>query len=250
MQRHARRAKRPVLEPLEGRDLPSGVISAMASRASLTRSRPSQGSPQTVAAPTSQVQEAGGGTSAYVPGGSADPSLLAPLGQPTQTELNRTFFRASYEGPFNVLPGRTDTEARQVFIRGTGTSTAFLHGNIQIHLVVPQDPTAPVLGTSSQNDRNINTSGILGFDLTGDPQLLDSHGLPTTLNYTIDINLASGPFAEASGQGTMQIRYTSQKRHFKGERGGPGDGTAYVKIQGLVLTQGASNPLRNSDIGI
>jgi hypothetical protein len=247
MQRHARRAKRPALEPLEGRDLPSGVISAMVNRRLEPHPRPSQGSPL---AQTSPVQVAGGGTSAYVPGGNPDPSLLAPLGQPTQRELNRTFFRASYEGPFNVLPGRTDTEARRVFIRGTGTSTAFLHGNIQILLVVPQDPAAPVIGISSQSDRSINTSGILGFDLTGGQQFLGSHGLPTTLNYTIDINVSAGTFVAASGQGTMQIRYTSQKRHFKGERGGPGDGTAYVKIQGLVLTLGATNPLRNADIGI
>ena len=250
MQRHAQWAKRPAPEPLEGRELPSGVVNSLVNRALLSGLHPHQASTLTSVAPASQAQVTNSEMSAYTPGGNADPRLLAPQGQPTQRQLNRTFFRASFEGPFNVLPGRTDTEARQVFIRGKGTSSGFLHGNIQIHLVVLRDPTAPVIGTSAQQDRNINSAGVLGFDLSGDPRLVDPQGLPTNFSYTIDINLSAGTFTEASGQGTMQIRYTSQKRHFKGQHGGPGDGTAYVKIQGLVLTLGANNPNRNADIGI
>jgi hypothetical protein len=250
MHRHAQWAKRPALEPLEGRELPSGVVSALVNQASQVRLRHPQAGVPAVVAPNVKVQDTGNTMSAFTPATSADPRLLAPQGQPTHRLLNRTFFRASYEGPFNLLPGRTDTEARQVFIRGTGTSTAFLHGTIQIHLVVLQDQTAPVIGTSSQQDRSINNGGLLGFNLNGDPQLLDKHGLPTNLTYTIDINVVSGTFADASGQGTLQIRYTPQKRHFKGQRGGPGDGTAFVKIQGLLLTQGTTNATRNADIGI
>jgi hypothetical protein len=114
----------------------------------------------------------------------------------------------------------------------------------------PKDATAPILGLSTQLDRNINSAGDLGFDLTGSQQDLERHALPTFVNYTVDINLSAGAFVEASGQGTVQIRYTPTLRHFKGQSGSPGNGTAYITVKGLLLTFNQNNPTRNSDIGI
>ena len=56
-------------------------------------------------------------------------------------------------------------QASQILIRGVGTSNFFLHGDVQVGLSVPKDPTKAVSGAASAFDRNVNSNTGFGFDL-------------------------------------------------------------------------------------
>ena len=49
-------------------------------------------------------------------------------------------FVAKFSGPFVTGPGRFIDQASQTFIKGGGTSSAFLHGNLQMAVYTPVDP--------------------------------------------------------------------------------------------------------------
>ena len=75
---------------------------------------------------------------------------VTPTGTLTPHELRREKFVARFVGPYTVGAGRTDTEARQTYIRGVGGANTFLHGDI-VHtcdegprpLVRPAAPPLP-----------------------------------------------------------------------------------------------------------
>jgi hypothetical protein len=165
------------------------------------------------------------------------PGTTSPLlgqGQPTPRELARETFQASFSGPFAVGPGRFTDQAQIVFSRGVGTSTAFFHGNYDMAIVTPVDPTAPLTGLAVLNDKNTNGSGIIGLDLTGDPHNVDKQGRPLQMTFTNDANIYSGTFFVDAASGTVDIRYHG--------------GAASVRFRGLVYTSGLTNPLKNSDL--
>jgi hypothetical protein len=232
MDRRNRRAKRPAVERVEARDLPSGLLA--------TPRMMSAGARVGDVVHSSQPGPGPGGTGGDVPN-----QALMPTGVPSRHERAREVFRATYAGSFTVGRGRFSTEARQVYARGAGTSNAFLHGDHQMRIVIPTDPAAPVTGVIAQYDRSNASAAVLGLRLTGSPQDVDRGGRPTTLAFTVDTDISSGIFTGATGQGTVRIRYIPSGRS------GPGifsQGTALVLVRGSVFTSGVNDPLRNTDI--
>src|SRR5262249_42137733 len=146
--------------------------------------------------------------------------------------------------------GRFDNQASQILIRGVGTSNFFLHGDVQIGIAVPTDPTRPTSGAVSAFDRNVNSNSGFGFDLTGTTASLDRAGRPTQFTYPIDQNISAGLFVEAQtpaqlgmpGQepNTVTIRYIPNGRHRAGVLS---EGQAIVLIKGPVYTLGINNIL-------
>src|SRR4051794_3686293 len=75
--------------------------------------------------------------------------FLQPTGQPSAHERVRQDVRFVFQGSFIQARGRTSDQESQILIRGVGSSTIFLHGDLQMGLVMPTDPLAPVGGAAA-----------------------------------------------------------------------------------------------------
>ena len=233
MDRRTPRARRPSVERVEARHLPSGLV--VSGGAALAGD----------VARAEQAGQPGPGPGQGGTGGDFPNQALVPTGVPTRHERAREVFRATYAGPFTVGRGRFSTEAQQVYARGAGTSSAFLHGDQQMRIILPTDPATPVTGVIVQYDRGNASGGVLGLRLIGLPGGVDRAGRPTRLTFTVDTDISAGVFTGALGRGNVQVRYLPSGR------GGPGifsQGTAQILIRGTIFTSGVNDPLRNADI--
>lgn len=167
------------------------------------------------------------------------------IGQPTPHEQGRLRFNAALSGPYVVGPGRYTGVDRSFYLRGVGTSSAFLHGEFQMEIVRPVDPSSPLIGTATLFDRNIN-NGSLVLNIQGDRSAVDRFGRPTRLNWQVS-DASGASFTDAAGSGTMQIRY------FSGGRGRQPrvleQGNAAVVLRGMVYATGTNNVTSAIDIG-
>jgi hypothetical protein len=244
MDSRMRRAARPRLERIETRELLSalttGLIgtpqpsgSMLVSRSiDLQEARPSQITAASSFTPA-QGNTFGVATGTYVNGAT---SPLLTFGTPTPRELAREKFRASFAGPFYGGPGRFTDQAHIQYIRGLGTATAFLHGDFNMAVVTPTDPTEPLYGEAVLQDKNTNSGGLIGLLLQGNRSDVDSFGRPTKLTFTSDQNIYSGIFFVTSSSGTATIHYNNK------------NGSATVVFSGLMYVNGLTNPLVNSDL--
>ena len=231
MRTSTRRAMNPGLEPMEGRRLlSSAIIIAMAN-------------PNPLPAADTLTLAASGGS-----GGRATISPAAPLGPgqgtPTQHELVRESFHASFTGPYSIGPGRFSDQSRMIYFRGVGSSNQFRHGDFEMAVVTPVDTTAAPTGAAVMNDKSTNSGGVLGLDLSAAQSSVDRFGRPTTMTFANDPNIYSGIYFINTSSGTATIRYRSASS-------GPHGyvrGVATVSFQGLVYTSGLTNPLKNSDL--
>jgi hypothetical protein len=168
----------------------------------------------------------------------ARPALAAPGLTPHETA--REQFSASYVGSVRFGPGRTTDQAAQAFFVGPMTATAFRHGNLVMAIYTPTDPTQPATGQVAMIVRNVANSGNeLILDLRSDtPASVDAP--PTRLTWTVD-GASSGAFTNATGSGTVTIRYRRltpfSVRHTR-------SGVATVGFHGLLNTTGLNNVLR------
>ena len=180
-----------------------------------------------------------------VPVPPADNALISPAGNPSRREVARQRFRATFNGPFTVGPGRFDTQARLLNVRGTGRDTYSLHADVQIGIVVPANPNQPTTGVLTIYDRNTNSGTVVALDLTADPTSVDAAGRPNRFVFQTNDTLSSGVFAQSTSSGTVEIRYNGRS----GRRGlVRGAGNASVVVSGSAYTLGVTNALRNSDI--
>jgi hypothetical protein len=189
--------------------------------------------------------EQAAGTTAGGSGDSGGPSsssnqYLNPTGTPSKFEKARKAFYFSFAGAFVQGGGRYSDEASQVRIKAVGTSTYFLHGDLQLGAVVPTDPSRPTSGLAEAYDRNNNANSAFGFDLTGSTADLDRAGRPTKFTGTTDLNTSAGIFVESQSQATVEIRYIPDgRRHADGTV----QGKAVVVIKGSAYTLGVTNNL-------
>ena len=218
---------RPALEGMEARTLLSAITNL------LTRSQPRHAAIATQAATD--------------PNALPPNPLYFPPGQPTPHEMARQRFVAKFVGPFTVGAGRFTGEAQQLYLRGSGGSSQFLHGDTQLAVITPADPTQPLGGSMSFFDRNINTNGSLGFELTANRATdLDSAGRPVHLTITqVDGNVSGGVYAGAIATGTVDIRY---KPSTPRSRTVFSQGTATVTVRAQLYTAGIGSILKNADI--
>lgn len=219
---------RPALEGMETRTLLSAITHL------LNRSQPRQAA--------INAQQAAPAPEELPPN-----PLYFPTGQPTRHEMARQRFVAKFVGPFTVGAGRFSGEAQQVYMRGSGGSNQFLHGDAQLAVITPADPTQPLGGSISMFDRNINTNSSIGFELAANPATdLDAAGRPVRMTITqVDGNLSGGLYAGAIAEGTVEIRYKPSGAR---SRRVSSQGTAVVTIRAQVYTPGNGSILRNTDI--
>jgi hypothetical protein len=228
----ARRALRPALERVEGRELLSGLMVALAAKTS-TPSAASLLQAEIGAASTGNGNTGGVGNGNGLTNNSNTPLLGS--GTPTPQELARETFRAGFSGRDYVGPGRFSDQGTTYFYRGIGGSNMFLHGDFDMAVITPTDPTKPFLGLAVLNDKSTNSSGVLAFDLTGDRNSVDSQGRPTHLTATGDPNIYAGAFYVQAADVSVDIRYGANN-------------AATVTFHGLVYTTGLTNPLVNQDL--
>jgi len=241
MGRQNRRALNPGLEPMEGRQLlSSAIIIATANP------NPLPSADLLSLAAAGGTGAGGGGHGGAGAGTNAGP--FAPIvpgqGQPTRHELARESFRGSFTGPYSIGPGRFSDQARMIYLRGVGGSNQFRHGDVEMAVVTPVDPAAPLSGAAVLNDKSTNSGGVIGLDLVADRQSLDRLGRPGKLTITSDPNIYGGIYFVSTTSGTATIHY----RSYNVGPYGYGRGVATVSIQGLIYTSGLTNPLRNTDL--
>jgi hypothetical protein len=164
--------------------------------------------------------------------------VSSPL--PVPHEQVREAFDAKFSGRYIVGPGRFTDQAFQIYISGGGTASAFLHGNLLMEIFTPVDPASPTTGAASLVVKNVsNTGNLLGLTLQGDP-VVDRLGRPTHMTWTVN-GSSGGTFNGATGQGTVEIRYTPSG---KLPPRALGAGGAAVIFRGQVNTTGIGNILR------
>lgn len=248
MRHRVHRGIRPGLEPFETRALLSGILTVMATTPLHSTRRLST----QAAAMDGSVLVANrfvpSGTSIALPtnqGPQGTNLALTPTGNLTRRELKREQFSATFTGKYAVGPGRTDTESQVTLIRGAGGSNQFLHGDLQIQIVKPTDPTVPFGGVLAIFDRNINSNSALGLDLTAPQGDADAAGRPNALSLSLDTNESSGVYDEGYAQGIVSIRYLPSARKTPGVIS---QGTAVVKIRAQIYTTGVDFILANSNI--
>ncbi len=257
----------PSPEPIEGRQLLSGIMVALQSPVPILTGA------EVASFASNLAHQAGGQVSAravpgadlsgiYVGNGSADTggtpagpnaaanfpvSPLVGQGTPTRAELAREKFIAHFSGPMRVEPPRFSDQSKILFLRGLGGSTPnfFLHGDYNLAMVFPKgfdrkDPggaangAGPVTGFAFLDDKNNNSGGVVGLDLLADPTSFDSKGRPTRLTFTSDPSVYSGIFYVSQSSGTVNIRY--------------GKNTASTTFNGRIYTSGLTSPFENTDL--
>jgi hypothetical protein len=161
-------------------------------------------------------------------------SPLIGTGQPTAREIARDTFKAFFNGPLLIGPGRFSDQANIIYVRGVGSTTFFHHGDMNMGIVIPRNLATPITGEINMQDKNINSGGQVAFQLTAVPGAVDPRGRPTQFTFVADPNIYSGIFFFDSATGILGVNYHGS--------------TATVRITGLVYTSGLTNPIKNTDL--
>jgi hypothetical protein len=264
-----RRAAQVRVEPMEGRQLLSGLLVALQAPTTQLSVAQEANIASSVGAKSSTTTEPGTGNAATggsntasvgggLYGGGDNPQGIsfptAPIigtGTPTAAELAREKFVATFSGPMATIPGRFSDQKQIIYLKGLGGSTPnfFLHGDYSLAIVIPTgfnkaqpqgtggDASAPgyvppVTGFAFLDDKNNNSGGVVGLDLVA--TTFDAKGRPTTLSFTADPNVYGGIFYVDSAVGTVHLTY--------------GKNTATAHFNGRIYTSGLTNPFENVDL--
>ena len=240
-----RRNARPTLEPIEGRELLSGLMIALqANVPTLSRDQEvsiasSLGKPNPTGQVSAKATSAGPGVSIGATGpnasvGAFPASPILGSGKPTAAELAREKFVAKFSGPMSIQPGRFTDQKEILYLRGLGGSTPnfFLRGDYSLAVVIPTDSAQPATGFAFLDDKNSNSGGVVGLDLVA--TAFDAKGRPTHLTFTADPNVYGGIFFADSAAGTVSITY--------------GKNTATTVFEGRIYTTGLTSPFQNTDL--
>ncbi len=233
-----RRAIRPRLVSLEGRELLSGIIALMAANAPRVPSAISALSKLVVQSQASSGTIASGNTGSIGSGNGFVNNSASPLignGAVTRREAARESFHGVFNGRVYTAPGRFNDQATTYLFQAIGGTNFFLHGDLSMAVITPTNPTQPFLGEAILNDKSTGSGGILGLVLAGDRTSIDSLGRPTHLTFTSDPNIYSGIFFVSASTGTVDITYGAKN-------------SIHVVFNGRVYTSGLTNPLVNSEL--
>jgi hypothetical protein len=254
MRRRALRDLRPSLEEIERRALLSSVTNVMATNsinADVLRSRATaiaSGQASTAVFSTQSIAVPQNQGPLLNPDGTINNQALAPTGTLTKREQKRERFVANFVGTYSVGAGRTGDESIQTFITGAGSANTIRHGDIQLLLVTPKNPSQPIGGVAAIFDRNLNTNTVVGFDVAAPQtsQFINRHGLPAFLpKVSLDINISAGTYVEGYAVGTMSIHYIPSGKR---TRGVISQGRAAVTIHAQIYNANVGFILRNANI--
>lgn len=227
--------RRPVVEGLEARDLPSpnGLIGKRAPGPFLN--------PKIIQQSVELLY--------------TGPNATTPM-TPTPQEVRRETITAQWTGQYIVGPPTFSDRASTIYFHAVdGGSNAFLKGKFQMVLYPPANPdatpnpgdpyanqTAGVAGLIPQNF--LQSGALLILDVNTTPGLVSNapDSLPTHLTWTFD-TASGGPFTAPAGftqgTGTLDIKYLPNRvplAHTKGS------GTMIVTFQGLINYSGLISP--------
>jgi hypothetical protein len=251
-----RNPRRPTVENLETRDLPSSL------GAGTTADRPASLAASTIVA---HPDSPNGLIGKKAPGSFLNPRILRQVaaalypsgtapGTPTPAEIRRQTFTARWVGQYTIGAPRFSDRAGTIHLYGVeGGANEFLKGKFQIALFPPADPGATptpgnpyanqITGVAALFAQNYLQSGSLEvLDLNGTPAPgSDPHALPTQLTWTFDSNSSAGPYASpggvapgsgfTQGAGTLEIRWIPDAHPLPGTAG---SGKVVVTFQGLI----------------
>lgn len=257
--RVARCRLRPILEGLEGRELPSAVAASTPAvgRAAL----------HPASAIVAHPDSPHGLLGKRAPGSFLDPTILQGVsaalypassapGAPTPDEIHRQTFTARWVGKYTVGPPRFSDRASTIHLYGvSGGSDQFLKGKFDIAIFPPADPAATptpgnpfanqITGVAALFGQSYLQSGtMLVLDLNGTPKAGTPPGaLPTQVTWAYDNNSSSGPYASpggvvpgsgfTQGAGVMQLRWKPDPHPTPGTSG---SGRVVITFQGLINT--------------
>ncbi len=255
-----RRRRRPILEGLEPRELPSATPMAAATASPRSPVRPS-------AAIVAHPESPNGLLGQRAPGGFLNTRVLQQVaaalypansapGVPTPSEIRRQTFTARWVGKYTIGPPRFSDRASTIHLYGvSGGSNQFLKGKFDIAIFPPANPGATptpgnlyadqITGVASLFGQSYLQSGsMLVLDLNGTPAAgATRDSLPTQLTWTYDNNTSGGPYAApggvvpgsgyTQGAGIVQIRWSPDPHPAPGTSG---SGHVVVTFQGLINT--------------
>jgi hypothetical protein len=189
---------------------------------------------------SSALMAATGGLNSVNTSGTTSAAEIAAM--PTRHEMLRQRFVAKFKGPFVVGKPRFKDQVSQTYLFGGGTSTAFLHGDLQLAFAIPRDPAQPIDGQANMTVKNVsNTGNELIVDLVADPTSLDRAGRPTRFTWTQNPS-SGGIFTNGNGSGTLEVQYRpGGKLPLRASSAG----TVGVIFRGTIFTTGLSDTLRN-----
>ncbi|MDR3620058.1 MAG: hypothetical protein P4L85_11965 [Paludisphaera borealis] len=152
-------------------------------------------------------------------------------------------FTAMFQGNYTVGPARSPGFATQLYMAGGGTSSSFLHGDIQLAYYVPADASQPAVGMANMIVKNISDTGNqLGADFQAVPGAVDRAGRPNHFTWTVNSN-SGGTFSGSEGSGTLQLIYYPSR---KLPQGATAAGRIGVVFRGSVGTTDTGDITRNS----
>jgi len=283
-----RRIAKPGLEPLDRRELLSGLMIALQApipQLSLTQESAiasNLGKPAPAATVSAQsvvsstvgpgtgnasvggtnTQSIGGG----LYGGGNNPQGItfpdAPVigtGTPTAAELAREKFVAKFEGPLTTVAGRFSDQKQIIYLRGLGGSTPnfFLHADYSLAIVIPTgfNPANPAGtgGSPTNGDGSPNPSyvpPVTGFAFLDDKNN-NSGGV-------VGLDLVAVPTSFDSKGRPTQLTFTADPNVYGGiffvdSAVGTvtityGKNTATAVFNGRIYTSGLTNPFQNVDL--
>ena len=209
-----RSPRRPSLESLEARELPSSLSAGAAA------DRPASAATSAIVA---HPDSPNGLIGKKAPGTFLNPRVLkqvaaalyrssTPPGTPTPDEIRRQTFTARWVGQYTIGAPRFSDRAGTIHLYGvSGGSNEFLKGKFQIALFPPADPAATptpgnpfanqITGVAALFAQNYLQSGSMAIlDLNGTPAPgSDPQSLPTQLTWSYDANASAGPYAAPEG---------------------------------------------------
>jgi len=152
-------------------------------------------------------------------------------------------FTAMFQGSYTIGSARSPGFATQLYMYGGGTSSSFLHGDVQLAYYAPTDPSQPAVGMANMMVKNISDTGDqLGADFQAVAGAVDKAGRPNKFTWTVNSS-GGGTFDGADGSGTMQIIYFPSR---KIPRGATAAGRLGVIFRGTLGTNNISDITRNS----
>lgn len=152
-------------------------------------------------------------------------------------------FTAMFKGFYTVGPARSPGFATQLYMYGGGTSSAFLHGDIQLAYYAPEDPAMPAVGQANMMDKSIGETGNqLGANFTAVPGAVDKAGRPNVFTWSQN-DLGGGSFNGGEGSGTLKIIYFPTR---KVPRGATAAGRIGVIFRGEIGVTNIDDITRNA----
>ena len=165
------------------------------------------------------------------PGPAVVATAAAETSDDVEFPIRMRRFTALFQGSYTVGRSHAQGFATQLYMKGGGNTSLFLHGDVQIAYHVPEDPNQATVGRANVIPKSASDSGDqLLLDFQAVPGAVDKGGRPNLFTWTVSSS-SGGQFGDGVGSGTLQLLYFPSR---KLPRGAIGAGRLGVVIRGDV----------------